>query len=581
MVWGEHCVECAAPACFKTCDLYDPRPDGRCRRFRYGMVRNRAFNSFRGYGAEILIRKWGKLEARGNTAMEPARVVLRRERHAQRLARWLNRVGKVLQSGTRDARWRYLAFSLLEKLNRRLHRTNPRPDLKPDLFLLEIYNPGNEVLYLTLHMGVARASLEPEQHDGPLPPPFSARLALEPGYTCQRFPYRLVQAIADSGLPFDISLVPEESQETHLVILSADFISEHSPAARAIPAPDNVKCVVWDLDNTLWDGVLLESEPQGLRPGVADLLRHFDERGILQSIASKNDHQHAYAMLERLGVSGYFLCPQINWGPKSESIKTIAKTLNIGVDSLAFIDDNPFELAEVAEAVPNLSCRHADGIAGLYHDPLFQGSSSAEARQRRQFYQEALVREQVQSRFGDDYLGFLATCAIEVDVHRYQAGHLERVAELAQRTNQLNFSGHKYQRDDLLGRLADPTLEKYVIDCRDKFGSYGTVGFSLVRRLPDAIRIEEFMLSCRVQGKFVEQAFFHYLVGLQKAPLQRIEVNFRATDRNRPAQQTLNAMHFAPINGIAGLALDLECHPLRCDFIQVNATVENDTVNGP
>jgi HAD superfamily phosphatase (TIGR01681 family) len=95
--------------------------------------------------------------------------------------------------------------------------------------------------------------------------------------------------------------------------------------------PKGVKCVVWDLDHTVWDGILLEDERVELRPGVLDIIRTLDERGILQSVASKNDHDRAMARLEALGIAEFFLHPQINWSAKGQNVEAIAKALKIGI----------------------------------------------------------------------------------------------------------------------------------------------------------------------------------------------------------------------------------------------------------
>lgn len=111
-----------------------------------------------------------------------------------------------------------------------------------------------------------------------------------------------------------------------------------------------IKCVVWDLDNTLWDGILTEGDDVQLRDGIIDIIKTLDERGILQSVASKNNFEDAYKKLEELGVAEYFLYPQINWNPKSEAVKKIAENINLGIDSFAFIDDSEFEREEVLTA---------------------------------------------------------------------------------------------------------------------------------------------------------------------------------------------------------------------------------------
>src|SRR3954467_5726758 len=110
--------------------------------------------------------------------------------------------------------------------------------------------------------------------------------------------------------------------------------------------PKGVKCVVWDLDHTVWNGILLEDERVELRPGVLEIIRELDERGILQSVASRNDHARAMERLGALGIADYFLHPQINWAAKGQNVETIAKKLNIGLHTFLFIDDPPLERQE-------------------------------------------------------------------------------------------------------------------------------------------------------------------------------------------------------------------------------------------
>ena len=107
-------------------------------------------------------------------------------------------------------------------------------------------------------------------------------------------------------------------------------------------ATRTIKVVVWDLDNTLWDGVLLEGDTVRLRPGAAEALATLDSRGILLSIASKNDPDAALDRLRELGVSDYFIYPQIGWSAKSAGVAAIAQSINVGLDAIAFIDDDPF-----------------------------------------------------------------------------------------------------------------------------------------------------------------------------------------------------------------------------------------------
>src|SRR5262245_10326012 len=120
--------------------------------------------------------------------------------------------------------------------------------------------------------------------------------------------------------------------------------SPGSDAPSRVPAgAGTVKCVVWDLDNTLWRGTLVEEGPVRLRDDAVELVKVLDARGVLQSIASKNDPDHALAVLEQLGMRDYFLYPQIGWTSKVTSLRTIATSLNISTDALAFVDDEVVE----------------------------------------------------------------------------------------------------------------------------------------------------------------------------------------------------------------------------------------------
>ena len=565
--WGEHCVECAAPACFSSCDLYQQRPDLRCRRFVWGMYRNAAVDSLRGYGTEISFKQWGKIEARGNAAMLPAKQVLRVERLARTVAPVINGLGRVMRRLTGNVRYLHMSTSLRDRAGRWLHRRNN--GVQPDAFLVELYNPADTETGLQLSMGIDRSELSAEAGDIPMIPPFQATFRLPPGYSRHEFPRESFAHVTGAGLPFNIMLLPESGSEIHVVFLTADFVTYRQAATGTQATVPAIKCVVWDLDNTLWDGILLENDDVAPRQEVIDLLHRLDQRGILLSIASKNDFEYAWERLKMLGLDELFLYPQIGWAQKSEGLRNIASQLNIGIDTFAFIDDNPFELEEVARSLPEVSCINVTDIASIDSDARFRGSDSAEAGKRRSYYQDAIQRTEVQSQFGDDYRAFLASCEIVLQVEDFSADNRGRVEELVQRTNQLNFSGNKYTREDLAPLIDDAGLHKYVLSCSDRYGSYGIVGFSMVRRQGDELAIEDFMLSCRVQGKLIEQAFFAWLVQQEGAAVASLRVNFHATGRNKPAQEVLRSLHFEDCETGKGLCLDLREHSLACDFVEI------------
>lgn len=209
--------------------------------------------------------------------------------------------------------------------------------------------------------------------------------------------------------------------------------------------PGSVKCLVWDLDHTVWEGILLEDPEVRLRPGVAEALAELDSRGILHSIASRNDHDLAMAKLKELGLDEYFLYPRINWGTKSESIAGIAKDLNLGVDAFAFIDDQPFEREEVQFTHPQVLCLDATELAELVSRPeLSPRFITDDSRLRRRMYQADIARNRAEESFSGAAEEFLATLGMAFTIAPCREEELKRAEELTVRTHQLNTTGYTY-----------------------------------------------------------------------------------------------------------------------------------------
>jgi len=591
LLWGEHCTECAAPDCYNTCHLYQPRPDRRCRRFEFGIFPNPAFPTGFCSAAEVVFKHWGVMTARGNATMLPAPAVRWMERTASALSPIINVLGRYLDKVFRNIRLSYATFALYERFNRWLLR---RRDIgvRPDAFVFECYNPGSCDIVVQMHVALDRTKIPKSVRPEQLPPPFIVKFAIAPGYFRRDIPFESMASIVDTNLAFNLSIIPDSGEGVHLVFLALDFVvydSGEKAAANVTPisrlttiAPvpfrsvaeqtkikadrPPAKCVVFDLDNTLWSGILLEGEVT-LRPGAQDLLRALDSRGILLSLASKNSHSHAREKLVELGIEEYFLFPRINWGRKSDNLKLIAKDIDIGIDTLVFVDDNPFERDEVAAALPIVEVLAETSLDHLAEHPRLKGTVSAEAKVRRRMYRQAMVRAAVAQDFGEDYEGFLRSCKIQLEIRPPVTADFERISELVQRTNQLNFSGTKYRAEEVAAVLSDETLEKWVLACADRYGSYGTVGFCIAKRLPGSVLVVDLMLSCRVQGKLIEQALFHHLIH-SGAPIQRLEINFKRTNRNMPAQGVLQKLGFnVEREGILGR--DVAPGDLAVDFLEV------------
>jgi FkbH-like protein len=311
-------------------------------------------------------------------------------------------------------------------------------------------------------------------------------------------------------------------------------------------ASPKLKCVVWDLDNTLWSGVLVEDGLDGIRldEEAARAVRALDAKGILQSIASKNNLEDALRVLKRFELDHFFIAPQISWGPKSEALRRLQQRLNIGLDTFALIDDQAFERAEVSMTLPEVAVFDPRQLRELLADARLDLPVTAESSGRRLLYKAEDDRVEAQTGFSGTYEQFLRSCSMSVRIATLAAEHIDRVYELAQRTNQLNISGYRYSREEISELVrGSGSRAAFVVSAQDRFGSYGLIGFVVFDRT--ARVIQDLMFSCRIQGKLVDDAFVAWLYETATAPEGGvIHARFKQTKKNTPARQLLERLGF-------------------------------------
>ncbi|MES4907293.1 MULTISPECIES: HAD-IIIC family phosphatase [unclassified Streptomyces] len=295
-----------------------------------------------------------------------------------------------------------------------------------------------------------------------------------------------------------------------------------------------VKCLVWDLDNTLWQGTLLEDDAVRLPESVRETIVALDSRGILQSVSSKNDHDLAWAKLEELGLAEYFVLPRIGWGPKSESVREIADRLRFAHRAVAFVDDQPAERAEVTFHLPDVRCYGADEVATLTERPEFSPRTvTVDARRRRQMYQAGFEREAAQSSFTGPTEEFLRSLDLRMRIERATDEQLLRVEELTLRTSQMNATGVHYSDATLRALLADPHHEVLVASLTDRFGPHGAIGVMLLATHPGAWHLKLLATSCRVVSFGAGAAIINWLTDQAARAGAHLVADFRPTDRNR------------------------------------------------
>jgi FkbH-like protein len=322
----------------------------------------------------------------------------------------------------------------------------------------------------------------------------------------------------------------------------------------AVTSPRAIKCVVWDLDDTVWSGTLLEDREVTLRPGVAQVLDTLDRRGILMSVASRNVESDALAQLRRFGIDHFFVYPHINWNSKSSSIAAIAAALNLGLNAFAFIDDQPFDREEVAQALPDVLLIPAEDAASLPERPDMQPRFvTAESRRRRLMVQQDHARTRAEQEFVGPHEQFLQSLGMRMEIRRARREDLRRAEELTVRTNQLNATGRTYSYEELDRFRTSDTDLLLVATLTDRFGSYGTIGLALVDLEPPAWRLKLLLMSCRVMSRGVGSVLLTEILHRAREAGRRLQAEFVPTDRNRMMYVTYKLGGFKEVGGEDGV----------------------------
>lgn len=319
-----------------------------------------------------------------------------------------------------------------------------------------------------------------------------------------------------------------------------------------------IKCVVWDLDNTIWKGVLAEDSEVCLQEGIFEVIKELDNRGILQSISSKNNYETAMNKLKEFGIDEYFLYPQISWNPKSEALKEIANLINININTLAFIDDQPFELEEVRFSHPEILTINVNELDGLLEMPALNPRFITEdSKSRRQLYMNDIVRNDVEKSYSGTKDEFLATLGMSFTIAPIMEDDLKRAEELTVRTHQLNATGYTYSYEEL-DKLREVN-KMFIADLNDKYGDYGKIGLSMIETENNIWNIKLLIMSCRVMSRSVGTVMLNHIMRLAKEENVRLLAEFVPTEQNRIMYITYKFAGFKEIEKLENGVIILEC----------------------
>jgi FkbH-like protein len=292
----------------------------------------------------------------------------------------------------------------------------------------------------------------------------------------------------------------------------------------------SAKCAVLDLDNTLWGGVVGDDGPEGIKIGegdaVGEAFKAFQEyvlrlkqRGVLLAVCSKNAEANALAAFrerpEMVLKRDDFVSFVANWEPKPDNLRRIAAELNIGLDALVFVDDNPVERDQVRQRLPEvkvveLTADPADYPRLLDEAGWFEVTAlSTEDQERTQQYHENQARQQLLAGT-TDYAAYLTTLQQKAVVRPFEERHLDRITQLINKSNQFNLTTRRLSRSQVEDRMRDPAGLTAYVRLADRFGDNGLISVFAGRRVDDTLEIDLWLMSCRVLNRGVEQLLCNY-----------------------------------------------------------------------
>jgi len=275
-----------------------------------------------------------------------------------------------------------------------------------------------------------------------------------------------------------------------------------------------VKCLIVDLDDTMWKGIIRNVGVENLEIRIDKERFHWNvlailhARGILIGVISKNDpylESDIRAFIKEHLAGTEFVCFILNWEDKWKNLRQVQQQLNIGLDSIAFVDDSPFEREQMKAMLPEVRVYDQNIFEQLLYMPEFQPEYvTKESKKRAEFYIQENHRRQAQDTNSKSRDDFLEQCDFAIQVEKMQPYQVDRVCELIQRTNQLNTSIKRYTKEQVIAFNRENDCDIFTVTVSDKFGNYGLVGVCIGFHRQDVYEIDTLLFSCRIMSRGVE-----------------------------------------------------------------------------
>jgi len=375
-----------------------------------------------------------------------------------------------------------------------------------------------------------------------------------------------------------------------------EYVDYVGPKLREI-AGKTRKVLIMDCDNTLWSGIVGEDGVDNISmsgpamPGVvfAAIQREIivlKRRGVILAICSKNNQEDVEDVFRTRGDMMIRMtdisAKQINWSDKVENIEKIREELNVGLDSIVFVDDSDYEVESVKARLPSVkvykvptSLEEYPSLMREVAREFVRSSTTHEDERRAEMYQEQKLREKTRSDFADLH-EYLASLGLKVAIQKDAEESVGRIAQLCQRTNQFNLTNTRYTEQEVMGFMNSEDYDVLSLSASDKFGDYGITGVALIEYRDDreSALIQSFLLSCRIIGRDIELAFVNFIMKmLRKVGVKTVFARYAASDRNRQVSDFFQSLGFSVVETDGDnkqYEINLQKYkPSKLDYIEV------------
>ncbi|MCW6077020.1 HAD-IIIC family phosphatase [Clostridium sporogenes] len=394
--------------------------------------------------------------------------------------------------------------------------------------------------------------------------------------------YRLNQKY-DNFYVFDMKNIIENMGRNHFYSMKSWYLAGIKTSIRALESISNEinkilealqgkkkKCLILDMDNTLWGGVVGECGVEGIElsefkegaryKDFQKRIKEIKNLGVILAICSKNNYEDAIEVLRNhenaVLKEDDFIIKKVNWKSKSENIKEISNELNIGLDSFVFIDDSRFEREGIKELIPDIIVPEFPQdtsdlnkfITDIYYDYFYTLKTTKEDKEKTELY-KANIERNYELKIANSFEDYLKKLNTKVKIWKARKEDVSRISQLTQKTNQFNVTTKRYMDKDINNFITSDKYEVYVASVEDKFGDNGKVIVMIFNKKDNkTVEIDTFLMSCRVMGRYIEDEILAFMeekfVG---KGFEKIIASYYATRKNRPVENLFERLGYQVI----------------------------------